>query len=130
MHALLIDDSRVMRTIIGNILKAAGFTVAEAGNGREGLDRLRERPATELVLVDWNMPQMNGLEFVRAARANPAWAQVRILMVTTETDMAQLSQALEAGADEYVMKPFNREVFLDKLGLVGIRPTGGLEDRT
>src|SRR5437016_13451842 len=120
MRALVVDDSRVMRSLLGGILRKAGFEVAEAGNGREGLDRLRQLGTPDLVLADWNMPEMDGLAFVRAVRADPATAGVRVLMVTTETEIAQLSQALAAGADEYVMKPFDREALLAKLRLLGL----------
>jgi two-component system chemotaxis response regulator CheY len=109
-----------MRAILGGILKQAGFEVVEAGNGREGLERLRQLGAAKLALVDWNMPEMNGLEFVQAVRANPSYARMPLMMVTTETEMAQVSRALEAGADEYVMKPFTRDVILEKLDLLGI----------
>jgi two-component system chemotaxis response regulator CheY len=73
-----------------------------------------------LVLVDWNMPEMDGLAFVRAVRANPEHAGLRLMMITTQTEMVRVATALEAGADEYLMKPFTAEVLLDKLGILGI----------
>jgi two-component system, chemotaxis family, chemotaxis protein CheY len=115
MRALVIDDSRAVRLIIGKILREIGMEVLEAGHGREGLDQLRRNPDVELVLVDWNMPEMNGLDFIRAVRSQPACARVRILMVTTETESEQVARALDAGANEYLMKPFTKEVLVAKL---------------
>jgi two-component system, chemotaxis family, chemotaxis protein CheY len=118
MRALVIDDSRTVRAIIGRILRDEGIEVVEAANGREGLERLRQSPGVELVLVDWNMPEMNGLEFVEAVRADRAYDPVRIMMVTTETEQGQVVRALEAGANEYLMKPFTRDVLVAKLSLL------------
>jgi two-component system chemotaxis response regulator CheY len=118
MRALVIDDSRTVRAIVGKILRDEGLEVVEAANGREGLERLRENPGVELVLVDWNMPEMNGLDFIRAVRADRAYDAVRIMMVTTETEQEQVVRALEAGANEYVMKPFTREILVAKLSLL------------
>ncbi len=120
MRALVVDDSRAIRSIIGKAVKELGFEVLEAGHGREALERLEAAGPVELVLVDWNMPEMNGFDFVVAARANPAWKDMIIMMVTTETEMAQMQRALEAGANEYVMKPFTRDVLREKLQLVGL----------
>jgi two-component system chemotaxis response regulator CheY len=121
MHALLIDDSRAMRLILGRMLGQLGFQVDEAANGHEGLARLDAGPQPELVLVDWNMPEMNGLEFVAAARQPPYSCTARVMMVTTETEVPQMIRALEAGADEYLMKPFTRESIVEKLQLLGLR---------
>lgn len=120
MRGLIIDDSRAIRSILGNMLRELGFDVADAGNGREGLDRLRQLGRVNVVLVDWNMPEMNGLEFVQAVRADPAYGGLPLVMVTTETEMAQMVRALEAGANEYVMKPFTKEVILEKLEMLGV----------
>jgi len=115
LKALVIDDSRAMRTIIGQILKSIGYEVADANNGREGLQRVSEVGPLSLILVDWNMPEMNGLEFVRALRSDRKYDAVRVMMVTTETEMTRMVEALEQGANEYVMKPFTRDVILQKL---------------
>ena len=115
MKALVIDDSRAMRTIIGQILKSIGYEVVDAGNGREGLKRVSEVGTLNLILVDWNMPEMNGLEFIRALRSDHKYDDIRVMMVTTETEMSRMSEALEQGANEYVMKPFTRDVILQKL---------------
>jgi two-component system chemotaxis response regulator CheY len=120
MRALVIDDSRTVRAIIGKILRDEGLEVVEAANGREGLERLREPPGVELVLVDWNMPEMNGLDFIKAVRSDRAYDPVRIMMVTTETEQGQVIRALDAGANEYVMKPFTREILVAKLSLLDV----------
>jgi two-component system chemotaxis response regulator CheY len=122
MRALVIDDSRTMRTILAQILKEMGFEVSEAGNGREGLERLRQQGKSDLALVDWSMPEMNGYEFVRAVRADHQYDHVRLMMVTMETELAQISSALEAGANEYVMKPFTKVMIREKIELLGVTP--------
>jgi two-component system chemotaxis response regulator CheY len=121
MLALVIDDSRAIRMILGRMLVELGFEVEQAMNGREALSRLDAGLEPELVLVDWNMPEMNGLEFVTAVREPPYSSAARVIMVTTETEVPQMVRALEAGADEYVMKPFTRESIVEKLQLLGLR---------
>jgi two-component system, chemotaxis family, chemotaxis protein CheY len=121
VKALIIDDSRVMRAILKKFLASEGFdTLLEAGDGAEALERLKEAGMVDLALVDWNMPKMNGLEFVTAVRANRAFDGIRVMMVTTEAEASQIARALEAGANEYVMKPFTTEVLRDKLGILGL----------
>lgn len=120
MRALVIDDSRTVRVIIGKILREIGLEVVEAGNGRQGLVRLEENPGLDLVLVDWNMPEMNGLEFIQAVRAQRLYDPLRIMMVTTETEQEQVLRALEAGANEYLMKPFTKEILVAKLSLLDV----------
>ena len=93
MLALVIDDSRAVRIIIGNILREMGTEVVEAGDGREALEQLRQNPEVELVLVDWNMPVMDGLEFIRQVRSQRRYDGLRIVMVTTETESEQVSRA-------------------------------------
>jgi len=120
MRALVVDDSRVMRLIIGKIVKENGFEVVEAGNGQEALDQLRAADSQiTLALVDWNMPGMDGLSFVQAARADGAFSALRLIMVTTESGSEQVARAIEAGADEYLMKPFTKESLRDKLAMIG-----------
>ena len=120
MRVLIVDDSRAIRRIIGEIMKQLNFEVSEAGNGIEALQRLEELGAPDLVLVDWNMPQMNGLDFIKAVRANPAYSDLPLMMVTTETEMERMALAFMAGVNEYVMKPFDKATILDKLQLLGI----------
>jgi two-component system chemotaxis response regulator CheY len=125
MQALVVDDSRTIRVIVGKILREIGFEVFEAGNGREALELLKEIGKTDLALVDWNMPEMNGFDFVRAVRAECAYDDMNLVMVTTQTEISQVVKALEAGADEYVMKPFTKDVILEKLEI--LRCTGTLK---
>ncbi|HND52165.1 MAG TPA: response regulator [Pirellulaceae bacterium] len=119
MNALVIDDSRAVRMLIGRILREQGFQVCEAGHGQDGLQKLRENPDIGLVLVDWNMPVMDGLEFIQAVRRDRTWDGVRLVMVTTETESEQVQRAISAGANEYVMKPFTPEVLVAKLTMLG-----------
>jgi two-component system, chemotaxis family, chemotaxis protein CheY len=120
MKALVVDDSRAMRMMLAQILGACGFEIAHAQHGKEALTHLSANPDTTLALIDWNMPEMNGLELVRAVRANAALSAVKLVMVTTETEMGHLEQALNSGANEYVMKPFTKDVLIDKLRLIGL----------
>ena len=107
--------------ILGRMLSGCGFEICQAGNGREGLEVLeKEFPNVSLVLADWNMPEMNGLEFVQKLRADARFTAVQVMMVTTETQIEQMSQALEAGANEYVMKPNTPDIIKDKLRLLGV----------
>jgi two-component system chemotaxis response regulator CheY len=127
MRALIVDDSKIMRRVLAAVLKQIGFEVAEASNGREGLDLLEDPGALDLALVDWNMPIMDGLAFVHAVRSEPRFRALPLVMVTTESDPGQVAKALEAGANEYVMKPFTKEVIVEKLNLLGLvqcRPEG------
>lgn len=123
MKALVIDDSAAVRTILKRILTDCGFEVVEASQGREALERLREKGKMEIALVDWNMPEMNGFDFIRAVRADHTHDSMRLMMVTTETEIAQVAKALEAGANEYVMKPFTKDMIMEKLTLMGISHT-------
>jgi two-component system chemotaxis response regulator CheY len=107
--------------IIGRTLKSLGFEITEAANGREALDAIADEGPFEVALVDWNMPVMDGLEFVCTARTNPANEKMRIMMVTTETETTQVVRALEAGASEYLMKPFPPEAIAEKLVILGLK---------
>ncbi len=118
--AVIIDDSKAIRMILTKTLEEVGFEVCQASNGEEALSVFeRENGAISLALVDWNMPRMNGLEFVRKLRSDPRYSAVLLMMVTTETEVEQMVQALNAGANEYVMKPFTKEIIADKLRLLG-----------
>ncbi len=123
MHALVIDDSKSIRSILAKILLGVGFTVEEAANGLEALDLIKKEKV-DLALVDWNMPDMDGREFILAVRKNSAYKDMRMMMVTTETAITKVAEALEAGADEYIMKPFTREMILKKLVLMGLNISG------
>jgi two-component system, chemotaxis family, chemotaxis protein CheY len=120
VQTLVIDDSGTVRTILARIMRSLGFEVTEARNGREALTRLQQMNKPEVILVDWNMPEMNGLEFIKALRADPTYEGTRVMMITTENEVARVALALEAGADEYVMKPFTREIIVEKLLLLGV----------
>ena len=122
MRALILDDSRAMRMILRRIMRSAGFDVAEAEDGQQGLDALASGPLPDIALVDWNMPRVDGLSFVQAVRDNPAWRSVTLMMVTTESEHGQVVRALAAGAHEYIIKPFTADAILDKLELLGLRP--------
>lgn len=120
MRALVVDDSRAMRAMLRRILTDLGLDVVEAGNGVEGLQVLAEHPDVAVALVDWNMPEMDGLTFVKAMRRRREFAEIKVLMVTAENDMAKMARALLAGADEYAMKPLTREAIVEKLELLGV----------
>jgi two-component system, chemotaxis family, chemotaxis protein CheY len=125
MRALVIDDSRAMRLILARIACQLGFDVVEAGNGREALDRLAELDSVpDLALIDWNMPEMNGLEFVAAVRRDAKYRAMTLMMVTTESEQSQIVRALAAGAHEYVIKPFTPDAIVEKLALLGLVKNG------
>jgi two-component system, chemotaxis family, chemotaxis protein CheY len=125
MHALVVDDSRSMRSILGRILREFGMDVEEAPDGQAALDRLvagepGDRP--DLALVDWHMPNMTGVELVSEVRSRPELAGMTILMVTSEGEPDQIGIALAAGADEYLIKPFTPDAVAGKLAMLGIDP--------
>ena len=120
MQALIVDDSRAIRAMMGRIMRDLKFDVVEASNGREALERLEQNGVADVALVDWNMPEMNGLEFVRAVRAQPGYRQMPLMMVTTETEAENVVRALAAGANDYIMKPFSKDMIAEKLTVLGI----------
>ncbi|GAA1795480.1 response regulator [Planosporangium flavigriseum] len=121
MRALVVDDSRAMRLILTRILTGLGFEVYEAGDGREALDLLTaDGSGTSLVLIDWNMPVMNGLDLVTAVRADENLRHLTLIMVSTESEQKQIVRALAAGAHEYLIKPFTPDAIADKLTLLGL----------
>ena len=121
MKAMVVDDSRAIRLILTRTLSELGFEVSQAASGNEALTLLpTQGDQLSLILVDWNMPGISGLDFVRQVRSDPTMASVALIMVTTETEIEQMVTALEAGANEYVMKPFTKEVIADKLRLLGL----------
>ena len=123
-RALVIDDSPAMRAVLRRILNEVGWDVLEARDGREGLDAIKREGPLNVALVDWNMPHMNGLEFVHAVRHELGDRDLPLMMVTAESEMAQMVEALEAGANEYLMKPFTKQALLEKLVLLGVHPAG------
>ena len=118
MKALIIDDSGAMRSILRQYMRELNFEVVEARDGREALERCEQTPDLDIALVDWNMPVMNGLEFVQALRAQKKYDSIKLMMVTTENDAAHVETALGAGANEFVMKPFTYEVLEEKMALL------------
>jgi two-component system, chemotaxis family, chemotaxis protein CheY len=121
--ALVVDDSKAVRMILAKTLKELGFEVREAANGREALEVIEaEKTAVTLVLADWNMPEIDGLELLKRLRQKPELASLVVVMVTTETELGQMTAALEAGANEYIMKPFTKDILVEKLQLVGVYP--------
>ena len=123
--AIVVDDSRAMRMILKRIVAKLNFEAVEAGDGQEALDLLERMPEVpELALIDWNMPNMNGLEFVGRARADPRLREMTLVMVTTESEQGQIVRALAAGAHEYVIKPFTSGAMVEKLALLGLVPSG------
>ncbi len=122
VRVLVVDDSQAMRVILGRMLREAGFEVLEARDGKDALEVIKRHGPPNLVLVDWNMPEMNGLEFVRAVRRDLEDRDVLLMMVTTETETSQVVKALASGANEYLMKPFTKEALLEKLQLLGALP--------
>ncbi len=122
MRVLIVDDSRAMRAVIRGILVSAGYTAVEAQHGRDALVQLEAHGPFDVALLDWNMPEMTGFELLQTLRADPRYQHMPIVMVTTEIELSQMTRALEAGANEYVMKPFTPEVLLEKLEMLGVGP--------
>lgn len=120
MRALIVDDSKMVRMILSKHLKELQFEVLEAGDGQEAIERLYHGEQVDLMLVDWNMPVMDGYELLCAVRANVLLSHIKIMMVTTESSMEQVQKALTAGANEYLMKPFTKELLQEKLLILGV----------
>jgi two-component system chemotaxis response regulator CheY len=120
VKAIVIDDSRATRTILKRTLAAQGFEVFEAGDGRAAIEELEKTGPLDLALVDWNMPVMTGYEFIVEIRSRAQFGSMSIMMVTTESETSQVQLALDAGANEYIMKPFTEDVLKEKLMLLGL----------
>lgn len=116
---LIVDDSRIVRRVVRRIIESHGFSIEEAENGKQALDIVKSKPVT-LILLDWNMPVMDGLEFMQHLRADSAITQPKVIFCTTENEFAKISTAISAGADEYVMKPFDETIILGKLEQLGL----------
>lgn len=122
MQALVVDDSRAMRAILSRLMEQLGFEVTQAGDGQQALDILEAGLRPQVALVDWNMPVMDGLTFIKNCRDHDQFRDITLMMVTTESEQAQIVRALAAGAHEYVIKPFTEEVIAEKLALLGLVP--------
>jgi two-component system chemotaxis response regulator CheY len=116
---LVVDDSRVIRTVARRILEQLSFVVSEAVDGKDALAACQKQ-MPDAVLLDWNMPVMNGIDFLRALRKVPGGDKPVVVFCTTENDMSRIQAAIEAGANEYIMKPFDREILETKLQQVGL----------
>ena len=119
MRALIVDDSRFVRGFLRGLLMERGIESEEAADGQAGMERLREGDPFDFALVDWNMPVMNGLEMLQQMRAE-GFVDVKVMMVTTEAENDFIIRALDAGADEYLMKPFDDEALSEKLAMLGL----------
>jgi two-component system chemotaxis response regulator CheY len=119
MRALIVDDSRFVRGYLRGLLEEKGIECEEAGDGQAAMDQLNAGKPFDLALVDWNMPVMNGLEMLMQLRAE-GFGDVKVMMVTTEAENDFILRALDAGADEYLMKPFDDEALTEKLAMLGL----------
>ena len=119
MRVLIVDDSRFIRNHLRGLLAPLGMECEEAANGADGLAMLHSSAPFDLALLDWNMPIMSGLEMLCQMRAE-GYSSVKVLMVTTESENDNILRALEAGADEYLMKPFEAEALSGKLAMMGL----------
>ena len=118
-RCLIIDDSSVIRKVARRILEGFGFAIVEASDGRQAIEAChKEMP--EAILLDWNMPVMDGYEFLRALRSMPGGDRPKVVFCTTENDLAHIARAMHAGADEYIMKPFDKEIVEAKFQEVGL----------
>ncbi|MDR2577700.1 MAG: response regulator [Chitinispirillales bacterium] len=118
MRMLLVDDSVTMRRIQKTQIGSLGITdILEAGDGQEALGKLKSNMPIDIVLLDWNMPIMDGITFLKTVRADPTYAGVKIIMCTSESEKTRVMEALKAGANNYIVKPFTPEGLKEKLGL-------------
>jgi len=119
LKLLVVDDSSTMRRIIKNTLQRLGHKdILEGGDGIEGWNTLNANPDVDMLIMDWNMPEMNGLELVKKVRADARFTDLPIIMVTTEGGKAEVITALKAGVNNYIVKPFTPQVLKEKLGAV------------
>jgi two-component system chemotaxis response regulator CheY len=116
---LIVDDSKIVRKVMRKIIEPIGFNIIEAEDGQQALDAFKEGEI-ELVMLDWNMPVMNGMEFLLKLRANTTITQPLVVFCTTENEFSKIQEALMNGANEYVMKPFDEEIIRGKLEQLGM----------
>ena len=115
MKVLVVDDSAIMRKVIEQILEMLGHEAVPAANGVEAFERLKEHDDVKLILLDWNMPEMNGIEFLRAVKDRPGLSKIPVIMLTTESERRKMIEAIEAGAKHYLTKPFQPETLATKI---------------
>ncbi len=125
MKVLVVDDSRATRSFMRRMLAEVGWEVVEAGDGQEALRRIDDSGPFAVAIVDWNMPVMNGLEFVEAVRSTPSLNKLKLMMMTSEAEIGRMTRALEAGADDYMMKPFSKDALIDRLRFHRLVPGEG-----
>lgn len=116
---LVVDDSRVVRKVARKILEELGFSCTEAEDGRQAMERCADG-MPDAILLDWNMPVMSGIEFLRRLRKMTGGQGPKVIFCTTENDLAHIQEALSAGANEYIMKPFDSEIIETKFQQVGL----------
>ena len=116
---LVVDDSKVVRMVARKILEELEFEVSEAADGQQALEAC-QASMPDLILLDWNMPVMNGIEFLRALRAGDGGDAPKVVFCTTENDLTHIREAISAGANEYIMKPFDSDIIQSKLSQIGI----------
>lgn len=120
MRILVIDDSKTMRSILLSYLNTLGFECEEAVDGLDALEVIERDVAFDAVLIDWDMPRMDGLTLLKEIRSRPEWDGIKAVMVTAQSDINCVASALASGADDYLMKPLDEAMFVDKLRLVGL----------
>lgn len=120
MKVLVVDDSAPMRSLLRQMLLKMEHQVIEAGNGKEAIEQLSVQPDVGLILLDWNMPEMNGMELLESLGSKRSAKRPRIIIVSTECERGKIVEAMERGADEYIMKPFTKEILEEKLSILGI----------
>jgi two-component system chemotaxis response regulator CheY len=120
MNILIIDDSKLMRVFLGGVVQQLRGDSMEAEDGRNALQILEQKSDFDVALVDWEMPNMNGLEFVKTVRADPQWRELKLMMVTSQNSMEHVAEALAAGATDFLMKPVTRQSLEEKLRLLGV----------
>ncbi len=122
---LIVDDSKIVRKVVRRIVEAFNFTILEAENGKEAVDHARANQV-DVIILDWNMPVMDGMECMKAIRADASLHQPKIIFCTTENEFTKIQQAMMNGADEYVMKPFDETIIAGKLQQLGIIEDGAM----
>jgi len=115
MKVLVVDDSAIMRKVIEQILEMLGHEAVPATNGLDAFERLKQHEDVQLILLDWNMPEMNGIEFLRAIKERPGLSEIPVIMLTTESERRKMIEAIEAGAKHYLTKPFQPETLATKI---------------
>jgi two-component system chemotaxis response regulator CheY len=115
MKVLVVDDSAIMRKVITQILEMLGHDSVPAANGLDAFERLKEHEDVRLILLDWNMPEMNGIEFLREIKCRPGLSEIPVIMLTTESERRKMIEAIEAGAKHYLTKPFQPETLATKI---------------